>query len=211
MELSSEHITDGEAFPETCAFCAKNPDASPPVGEGDNINPDFQWSDLPDDTESLVLVCHDPDVPSEPDDVNQEGTTVPADLDRVDFYHWLLVDLDPDRGGIEAGEFAEGQTARGKDGPDGPGETRQGINDYTDWFAGDPDMEGTYFGYDGPCPPWNDSIPHHYHFTLYALDVEGAPVDGEFRGDELLDAIDDHILDEARLTGIYSLNPDVEG
>ena len=30
---------------------------------------------------------------------------------------------------------------------------------------------GNYFGYDGPCPPWNDAIPHHYVFTLYALDV----------------------------------------
>jgi Raf kinase inhibitor-like YbhB/YbcL family protein len=210
MDFSSERITDGEAFPDACAFCVQAPENSPPIDEGDNLNPDFQWSDMPEGTESLVLVCHDPDVPSEGDDVNQEATTVPSDLDRIDFYHWLLVDIDPDRGGIEAGEFSEGQTARGKDGPDGPAETRQGVNDYTSWFEGDPDMEGTYFGYDGPCPPWNDSIPHHYHFTLYALDVEEAPVEGEFGGDELLDAIEGHVLDEARLTGVFSLNPDVE-
>ena len=33
-------------------------------------------------------------------------------------------------------------------------------------------MSGDYFGYDGPCPPWNDSIVHHYVFTVYALDVD---------------------------------------
>ena len=55
-----------------------------------------------------------------------------------------------------------------------PRGARQGINDYTGWFAGDKDMAGNYFGYDGPCPPWNDEIPHRYVFTLYALDVAAA-------------------------------------
>ncbi|MFB6262398.1 MAG: YbhB/YbcL family Raf kinase inhibitor-like protein, partial [Bradymonadaceae bacterium] len=145
-----------------------------------------------------------------PDDVNVEGREVPADLERTDFYHWLLVDVDPDRDGIEAGEFSDGVTPGGKEGPEGPDGTRQGLNDYTDWFAGDAEMGGDYFGYDGPCPPWNDSIVHHYHFTLYALDVDEAPVEGEFRGDELLEAIEPHVLDEASVTGLYTLNPDVE-
>jgi Raf kinase inhibitor-like YbhB/YbcL family protein len=203
MELFSQMIDDGEPLPARGAFCAKG-DAEP-----GNVNPDFTWDDLPEDTESLVLICHDPDVPSEGDTVNVEGETVPADLPRVDFYHWVLVDLDPD-GEIEAGEFSEGQTPGGKPGPDAPQGTRQGINDYTNWFAGDPDMEGQYFGYDGPCPPWNDSIVHHYHYTLYALDVDEAPVGGTFTGDDVLDAIEDHILDSARLTATYSMNPDVE-
>ena len=30
-------------------------------------------------------------------------------------------------------------------------------------------MAGQYFGYDGPFPPFNDSLVHHYVFTLYAL------------------------------------------
>jgi len=29
----------------------------------------------------------------------------------------------------------------------------RGINDYTGWFAGDPEMAGNHGGYDGPCPP----------------------------------------------------------
>jgi Raf kinase inhibitor-like YbhB/YbcL family protein len=174
-----------------------------------NKNPQFGWSDLPAGTQSLVLICHDPDVPSKPDDVNQEGRVVPADLPRVDFYHWVLVDLAPDPGEIAAGEFSNGVTGKGKPGPEGPRGTRQGINNYTDWFAGDPEMGGRYFGYDGPCPPWNDSIPHRYVFTLYALDLPRCPVDGEFTGPEVLQAIAGHVLAKASLTGTYSLNPAV--
>lgn len=208
MELSSEGLTDGEALPEEFAMGVQDPDEHATFGA--NKNPDFHWQNLPEGTESLALVCHDPDVPSKPDDVNKEDREVPADLDRIDFYHWLLVDLDPDKGSIEIGEFCDGVTTGGKDGPEGPAGTRQGLNNYTSWFEGDPDMEGDYYGYDGPFPPWNDSIVHHYNFTLYALDVEEAPVDGDFDGDELLDAIDDHILDQAQITALYSLNPNVD-
>jgi len=204
MELQSERIRDGEVIPTDCAFCARE-------GEGDpgNVNPDFAWNDLPEEIESLALVCHDSDVPTEPDIVNVEGETIPEDLERTDFYHWLVVDLAPDTT-IEAGEFSDGITAGGKDVRRGPKGTRQGLNDYTNWFAGDDDMEGRYFGYDGPCPPWNDSVWHHYHFTLYALETEEAPVEGAFTGDELLEAIEDHVLDEAEETAVYSMNPDLE-
>jgi Raf kinase inhibitor-like YbhB/YbcL family protein len=71
-------------------------------------------------------------------------------------------------------------------------------------------MEGKYFGYDGPCPPWNDTIVHHYVFTLYALDVERCPLEGEFSGAEVRNAISSHILAQARITGTYSLNPDIK-
>lgn len=168
------------------------------------------WSGVPDAAQSLVLVCHDPDVPSRGDDVNQEGKTVPADLPRVAFYHWLLVDIPADATEIPAGAHADGITARGKEGPAALDGTRHGVNDYTGWFAGDEDMKGTYFGYDGPCPPWNDSIVHHYHFTLYALDVPRAPIDGAFGGADLLAALDGHILDEASFMGTYAINPDAE-
>ena len=136
-----------------------------------NRNPDLRWSALPAGTRSLVVLCHDPDVPSRGDDVNKEGREVPASLPRVDFFHWVLIDLRPDAPPIERGEFSDGVTARGKPGPHAPRDARQGINDYTGWFAGDKDMAGNYFGYDGPCPPWNDELPHRYVFTLYALDV----------------------------------------
>ena len=67
-------------------------------------------------------------------------------------------------------------------------------------------MKGDYYGYDGPCPPWNDTILHHYVFTLYALDIERCPLPDKFKGADVLAAIKGHILDSARLTGVYSLN-----
>jgi phosphatidylethanolamine-binding protein (PEBP) family uncharacterized protein len=71
-------------------------------------------------------------------------------------------------------------------------------------------MEGQYLGYDGPCPPWNDTLLHHYHFTLYATDLVRCPVEGAFTGQQVKDAIGPHVLAEARLTGTYSLNPAVK-
>jgi len=61
----------------------------------------------------------------------------------------VLVDLPAGAKSISAGEFSDGVTPRGKKGPEGPRGTRQGINDYTGWFASDKDMSGNYYGYDG--------------------------------------------------------------
>jgi Raf kinase inhibitor-like YbhB/YbcL family protein len=208
MKFASASFGHNFRIPEEYAFCA--PDRTTRVKLSKNCNPHLAWSDLPPGTRSLVVICHDPDVPSKPDDVNQEGRVIPASLPRVDFYHWVLVDIDPNSSPIRAGEFSEGVTARGKKGPEGPRGTRQGINDYTMWFANDKDMAGNYFGYDGPCPPWNDEIAHRYVFTLYALDVEKCPVTGIFRGPDVLKAIEGHVLEKASFTGLYSLNPSVK-
>ncbi len=208
MKLTSASFADNQPIPSAYAFCA--PDPASHVTLSSNCSPAFSWSDVPPGTQSLVLICHDRDVPSKADDVNQEGRTIPSDLPRIDFYHWVLVDIAPTKGGIEEGEYSDGVSARGKSGPEAPGGTRQGINDYTKWFAGDKDMGGNYFGYDGPCPPWNDTIVHHYIFTLYALNVDRCPVDGEFTGEDVRKAIAGHVLAEASITGTYSLNPDVK-
>ena len=44
-----------------------------------------------------------------------------------------------------------------------------------------PSMAGDYFGYDGPFPPFNDSLIHHYVFTLYALRRRALPRRGRVR------------------------------
>ena len=207
MKLTSDSIQDGQPIPARCAFA--KPHATEQVELTDNRNPHLAWSDLPAGTKSLVLISHDPDVPSKPDDVNQEGTTVPADLPRVDFTHWVLVDIDPAAGSIAEGAYSSEVTAKGKSGPDAANGTRHGVNNYTQWFDGDADMGGDYFGYDGPCPPWNDSIIHHYHFTLYALDVDRCGVDGKFTREDVLSSIEGHVLGSASIVGTYSLNPAV--
>jgi Raf kinase inhibitor-like YbhB/YbcL family protein len=208
MRLTSSAFEDNQPIPLEYAFGA--PDPHQHVVLSANKNPPFAWSDLPPGTQSLVLICHDRDVPTKPDDVNQEGRLVPPDLPRTDFYHWVLVDLPPEPAQISAAEFSSSVTPQGKPGPAGPRGTRQGLNNYGDWFANDPAMTGKYFGYDGPCPPWNDSLVHRYVFTLYALDVRHCPVEGEFTGPEVLKAIEGHVLAQATLTGTYSLNPNVK-
>lgn len=207
MKLSSLSFSDNESIPERYAF--GKIDAQSHVALADNFNPQFSWDDVPEGTRSFALICHDPDVPSKPDDVNQEGRTVPKTLPRTDFFHWVLIDLSPSMSEIQEGAFSNGITPRGKGGPLAPHDARQGVNDYTTWFAADRDMSGDYFGYDGPCPPWNDELMHRYVFTLYALDVPKLDVHGNFNGNDALRAMQGHILAQASLTGIYTLNPDL--
>jgi Raf kinase inhibitor-like YbhB/YbcL family protein len=205
MKISSLSFADQACIPEQFAF--GKIDAQMHVALSENINPHLRWDEVPEGTRSFVVTCHDPDVPSKPDDVNQEGRSVSADLPRVSFFHWVLVDVPANRREIAEGEYSSEVTPRGKGGPLAANDTRQGVNDYTLWFAADHDMSGDYFGYDGPCPPWNDEIVHHYVFTVYALDIEALPLEGTFTGPEVLDAIKGHILAEASLTGTYTLNP----
>ena len=208
MKIWSDSFKDGKPIPARYAFGKPNPETH--VELSDNINPHIAWSDLPKGSRSLVLICHDSDVPTKPDNVNKEGTTVPATLQRADFFHWILVDIAKDASSIQEGAFCKGVTPKGKRGPSGPQGTRQGINNYMQWFEGDADMAGKYFGYDGPCPPWNDEIVHHYHFTIYALDVDRCPVEKEFSGDDVLKAIKGHVLDKASMLGMYAIYPNAK-
>ncbi len=207
MNLTTTAFRDGERIPDE--FCFGNPAAAGHMTLGANRNPDFTWANLPEGTRSLVLICVDVDVPSKADDVNQEGRTIPADLPRVDFYHWVMVDIPTHIVGIPAGSCSDGVTPKGKSSPAGPDGARQGLNDYTGFMSGDPEMAGEYFGYDGPCPPWNDELLHHYHFVLYATDLDRVPVDGKFTGQDVLKALEGHLLAESRVVGTYSLNPQV--
>ena len=205
MKLTSKTFSDGGVIPGRCALAVKAPKGHVRLSE--NLNPELTWSGAPAGTRSFVLLCTDPDVPTRPDDVNKEDREVPLKLARTVFVHWAMVDIPADVLSIDEGAASSGVTPRGKTQPQGPAGTRQGKNDYTGWFAGDADMEGTYTGYDGPCPPWNDSVPHHYCFEVFALDVERTEVSGIFTAAEVQAAIKGHVLASARLTGRYSLNP----
>ena len=207
MKVSSLAFADGGAIPPEFAF--GRIDAKRHVALSDNLNPDLAWTGAPAGARSFAVLCIDPDVPSRGDDVNLEGRTVPASLPRVPFAHWVLVDLKPSVLSIARGTHSHGVTTRGKSGPVAQHGGRHGINDYTNWFASDRDMAGDYYGYDGPCPPWNDEIPHRYVFTVYALGVDRLAVDGRFTARDAEGAMAGHVLAQASITGRYTLNPAV--
>lgn len=205
MKLHSDSFQNGYPTPARNAFGKPGS----PVALSDNRSPHLEWSDAPRGTRSYVLTCIDPDVPSRGDDVNQAGRSVPADLPRVAFVHWLMANIPVECGELAEGACGEDIVPRGKREPFGPPGSVQGRNDYTGWFDGDAEMGGDYLGYDGPCPPWNDSIVHHYHFRIHALDVAALDLQPGFTLDALRAAMEGHVLAEAEWMGTYSLNPAV--
>ena len=70
-----------------------------------------------------------------------------------------------------------------------PNGAQQGMNDFGK------------LGYGGPCPP--PGKPHRYDFKLYALDIATLPLRPHPRKGDLLEAMQGHILAEARLIGTY--------
>ncbi len=210
MKLWSDSWTNGDRIP--ARYAAGRPDGSGRAVFGDNLNPHLAWSEVPAATRSMVLICHDFDGPTRADGVNEAGRELPSELPRADFFHWVLVDLPPRPTVIEEGQFSRAFTPRGKAGPllqapTGAGGARQGLNDYTRWFAGHGELAGDYFGYDGPFPPWNDSLVHHYVFTLYAVVLPRLPLEGAFSGTQVRRALAGQVLAEATFSGTYTLNP----
>jgi Raf kinase inhibitor-like YbhB/YbcL family protein len=206
LEVTSDTLEHGERVPDAHAFGTPDGSGKAEAGGG-NRSPHLRWSGAPQGTQSFAVVVFDPDVPADPSDVNQEGKTLPEDLERMDFAHWLLVDIPADVTELPEGAGSEEIVVGGKD----PGRTEHGVggvNSYTDFFAGDPDMGGSYGHYDGPFPPWNDERLHHYHFTVYALDVPSLGLEGEFKLEDVRRAMEGHVLDQGEFVATYTLHAD---
>lgn len=206
MRLRSDDFSEGQPIPDRCAFGRPGAHGEPCVNS-DNRNPHLAWSAVPPATRSFVLTCIDADAPTRADDVNQSDRQVPATLPRAEFVHWLMIDIPPECAELANGSCSDGVAAHGKRTPHGPPGLTQGRNDYGGWFAGDAGMAGDYYGYDGPCPPWNDERLHHYHFRVCALDVATLGLGADFSLAELRAAMRGHVLAEATLTGTHTLNP----
>ena len=204
MKLWSDSWTNGDRIPGR--YAAGRPDGQGRATFSDNLIPHLAWSEVPAGTRSFAIICHDFDVPTRGDDVNQPGREVPVDLPRQDFFHWVLVDLPASVTEIPEGLFSQQFTPRGKPGPQALLGGRHGLNDYTGWFAANPEMAGNYFGYDGPFPPWNDALIHHYVFTLYAVALPRLALDGVFTGQQVREQLVGHTLGEATFSGTYTLN-----
>jgi hypothetical protein len=101
------------------------------------------------------------------------------DAPRGTWVHWVLYNLPAGTRALPEGLPALGQL------PDG---ALQGRNDFGE------------LGYGGPCPP--PGSPHHYVFTLFALDAKlNLPV-GEKRA-QVEAAMQGHILATGRLVGLF--------
>jgi len=205
MRVRSDDLEHMQPIPEEFAF-GKPGAGGEPVALSLNQNPHLAWSEVPPGTRSFALFVVDTDVPTRGDDVNKEGRHVPASLPRTEFFHWVMVDIPGECHELGTGSCADGVVAHGRRNPPGPPGAKQGLNDYTGWFANDPAMSGDYYGYDGPCPPWNDDLLHHYHFRVYALDVPTLGLAGKFTAAAARSAMQGHVLAEAAITGTYTLN-----
>lgn len=204
MQLRSHSFTHGQPIPAIFAM-------GQPIGDGfgfsGNRNPHLGWSEVPAGTRSFALLCVDPDVPTVAEMVGKAGVEIPADQPRCDFVHWLMADIAGDCRELAEGQCSDGVSARGKHSPPGPAGARQGLNDYTGWFASDADMAGDYLGYDGPFPPPNDLRLHRYFFRLFALDVATLTLPARFTAADVQRAMQGHVLAEALTFGTYSLHP----
>jgi Raf kinase inhibitor-like YbhB/YbcL family protein len=95
------------------------------------------------------------------------------------FTHWVVYDLPPDKREIPENLPKQAQLSDG---------SRQGQNDFDNT------------GYGGPCPP--GSSPHHYVFTVYALDTKlNLPAPASKKDVEK--ALADHILARGETVGLY--------
>ena len=96
---------------------------------------------------------------------------------RMTWIHWMLYNIPAETAGLTE------NTAAGNL----PAETLEGLNN---WGR---------TGYGGPCPPVGR---HRYFFKLYALDTE-LPDLNQPNKEKLLQAMQNHILDQAELIGTY--------
>jgi hypothetical protein len=101
------------------------------------------------------------------------------DAPRGTFGHWVLYDLPAGTRMLPEGLPNQGQLADG---------ARQGRNDFGN------------IGYGGPCPPGHS--PHHYVFTLYALNAKLNLPAGATHA-QVESALQGHILARTELIGLY--------
>ncbi|HKO08079.1 MAG TPA: YbhB/YbcL family Raf kinase inhibitor-like protein [Alphaproteobacteria bacterium] len=206
LKVSIDSLARVKVIPDKYAFC--NPAKEGHVKPGADVSPRISWSRGPAGTKSYAIIATDPDVPSIRTDMNQEGKTLSATMPRVTFFHWVLVDIPPNVRSLAAGADSDARVVHGK--PQSPSTVGlRGLNGYTNAFAANEQMKGDYFGYDGPCPPWNDEIPHHYHFTVYALSAATLNLSGAFTGLDAMKAMEGLVLAKGEVVGVYAQNPEV--
>lgn len=98
------------------------------------------------------------------------------------WWHWTVVNIPPTVSQLPSGA---GDKESGKL----PGGAVQGRNDFG------------YAGFGGACPPAGDK-PHHYRFTVWALNTPTLPIDAQSSGALVGFMIHNHAIASAQLTAI---------
>lgn len=195
LSLNSSAFNNSNYIPYKYAQCKS--DGHGYTLPSNNISPPLSWKGVPAGTKSFVLLMSDKDIPEKSaiKDVNQK---FPANFPRVMGYHWMLIDIPSTVTKLpeKAGTQVSGRTRYGI----------QGVNYFSRMGGAD------IGGYTGPCPPVNDAILHNYVFTLFALDKSslGLSADGNFSSDDILKAMQGHILGQAILIGKYTTQSSVK-
>jgi Raf kinase inhibitor-like YbhB/YbcL family protein len=195
LAVTVDAIAPGGVIPRAFASCV--PATPGHTAPGPNRSPAVRWSKGPAGTASYAVIMYDTDVPVSFQLADKEGQTIPAGFKRRPrFYHWVLVDIPATVQQLPQGAESQGPEPK----PTGPAPSGglRGANEVSG--------QG---GYDGPCPPWNDAIPHHYHYTVYALNVARLPLSGAFGGADAVRAMRGHVLAQGELVGVYTQNPAV--
>jgi phosphatidylethanolamine-binding protein (PEBP) family uncharacterized protein len=206
LKVKVDSIKDGGMIPTKYSFCM--PAAQGHIGPGPDISPPISWTKGPKGTQSYAITLTDTDSPKENrDKMNKEGMTVPSSSARQTFFHVVLVDIPANVRSLPKGAASNARVVHGKP----AAQTKVGVPglmDFTKVFAANDALKGKYYGYDGPCPAWNDEInPHHFHFTVYALSVKSLGLPADFDGPAAMEAMKDKILAQGELPAIYSTNP----
>ena len=141
-----------------------------------NASPQIAWSGAPATTKQFALILDDPD----------------AIVGGMPFVHWVVYKIPG-----SARELPEGLPAGNLVGGPLDG-TIQGVSGFGGG-RGNPPPANVYRG---PAPP--RGMPHHYHFTVYALDAALDLQDG-LNKTALLDAMQGHIIGQGELIGIFEV------
>ena len=81
------------------------------TGDGQDVSPPLSWTGVPEDADSLALICHDPDAPG------------------GDWVHWVAYDMPADLKGLQE-DFPQTEVVEGK--------ALQGVNDFGNSGYGGP-------------------------------------------------------------------------
>ena len=135
--------------------------------DGRNLSPPLIWSNLPEGTREIAVLCQD----------HGAGSPPP-------WVHWVIYNIPGTAGGLPEGVPFDSTRPM-------PAEIAGAVQGNNGWGLA---------MYRGPAPPVGSL--HHYHFVVYALDEELDLPPGLAR-DELLEAIDGHVIGQGDLMPVY--------